>query len=338
MMTADTSGPPVSRIEEIDDWLTRQIGPGRGPLVPIAGDAGPRRYFRVSHAGGTRVVMDAVPGADEVHRFLRTADLLRAAGVHAPEVYAAAPDRGLVLLEDLGERDYLAGFARGEGDRLMPAALRALVRWQAASRSGVLPPYDEALLRRELGLFPEWYLQRHRGIRLNARDLGAWECVCDALVARALAQPQVYVHRDYMARNLMVCEGLPGVIDHQDAVYGPLAYDFAALLRDAFWEWPAPTEDHWIGFYLAEARAAGLPVPHDEAFRQDLDWMAVQRHLKILGLFARLYYRDGKSRYLPELPRFARFVRREAAPWAALSPLLSLFDRHGVGEESACGR
>ncbi len=338
MMTADTPGPPVPRTEEIDDWLAREMGPGRGELTPIAGDAGPRRYFRVGHADGTRVVMDAVPGADEVHRFLRTGELLRAAGLHAPAVFAAAPDRGLVLLEDLGERDYLAGFACGQGDCLMPAALRGLVRWQAASRPGVLPPYDEALLRRELGLFPEWYLERHRGIRLDAHDLGAWERVCDALVARALAQPRVYVHRDYMARNLMVCEGLPGVIDHQDAVCGPLAYDLAALLRDAFWEWSAPTEDHWIGFYLAEARAANLPVPADDAFRQDFDWIAVQRHLKILGLFARLCYRDGKSRYLPELPRFARYIRREAAPWPALSPLLNLFDRHGVGEEGTCGR
>ncbi|WP_440996192.1 aminoglycoside phosphotransferase family protein [Arhodomonas sp. SL1] len=303
----------------------------------MAGDAGSRRYFRLSGPGmGSYVVMDTAGDGNLLRRFLRTTALLRRAGLHVPAIHAVERRRGWLLLEDLGGRDYLAGLASGEGERLMPAALAALVRWQRAPVSASLPPYDAALLQRELALFPQWYLARHRGLRLGFAERRGWRGLTRVLVERALAQPRVCVHRDFMARNLMDCDPLPGVIDHQDAVAGPLTYDLASLLRDAFWEWSPAEEARWLDRYRQLATAAGLALPPEGEFRGDLDWMAVQRHLKVMGIFARLYYRDGKPRYLPELPRFARYIRREAAPYPELEPLLALFERYRVGEEGPC--
>ncbi len=214
-------------------------------------------------------------------------------------------------------------------DALFAAAITALIRWQRASRPGVLPDYDAALLARELALFPDWYLARHLGVTLTGDDLSAWQSVCRTLVDAALAQPKVYVHRDYMPRNLMISEPNPGVLDHQDAVYGPIAYDPVCLFKDAFLSWPEARVDGWLRGYHAAALAAGLPLNADyAAFRRDADWIGAQRHLKVLGIFARINYRDGKPKYLADTPRFIRYVVDVATRYPELAPLAALFEKH----------
>ena len=211
--------------------------------------------------------------------------------------------------------------------RLFADATDALIRWQMASRPGVLPPYDEALLRRELELFPEWYLQRHCGMTLSAARRGALDAIFNAVIQSNLAQPQVYVHRDYMPRNLMVCAPNPGVLDFQDAVFGPITYDVVSLFKDAFISWDEEQVLDWTVRYWEKAKRAGLPVDADfGAFYRDFEWMGLQRHLKILGIFARLHYRDSKRGYLEDTPRFIAYVRAVASRYSALGPLLVLLD------------
>jgi hypothetical protein len=207
-------------------------------------------------------------------------------------------------------------------------AIDALLRWQLASKPGVLPPYDAALLARELKLFPEWYLRRHLGVELGPAQQQALDAVFALILDRSLAQPAVYVHRDYMPRNLMVCEPNPGVLDFQDAVYGPITYDVASLFKDAFVSWDEERVRDWTVRYWEKARHAGLPVAHDfGSFYRDFEWMGLQRHLKVLGIFARLHYRDGKRGYLEDTPRFIGYVRAVATRYQALRPLLTLLDQ-----------
>lgn len=305
------SGDP--RLAALLAWV-RRTGRTIHDWSVASADASSRRYFRLRLANGRVIAMDAPPDKEDSSAFVRIAGLLRAAGVNAPRVLAADLSRGFLLLDDLGHRTMLDGLVAAEGESLLTRAIDALVQWQAVSRPDGLPPYNEALLRRELRLFPDWYLQRHLGWSSEAAHGGGWAAIEDALVSNALAQPCVYVHRDYMARNLMRTEPFPGVIDFQDAVYGPVTYDIVSLLRDAFWEWPASLEEWCFEYYFRRARAAGVPVPENyERFRRDLDWMGAQRHLKVLGIFARLCYRDGKPRYLAESPRFLGYLRRETA-------------------------
>jgi len=272
--------------------------------------------------------MDAPPGREDCRPFVKVAGLMRAAGLNVPEVIAQDLDAGFLLLTDLGDRTYLQAFAEGDAEALMRAAVAALVDWQAASREGVLPPYDEALLRRELMLFPEWYVGRHRGITLAPAEREALESVFARILASNLAQPRVYVHRDYMPRNLMVSEPNPGVLDFQDAVHGPIGYDIASLYRDAFVSWDeAVVLDGTIRYWEA-ARRRGLPVRADFAqFWRDVEWMGLQRHLKVLGIFARIHYRDGKPGYLEDTPRFLGYVRHACARYGELAPLARLLDR-----------
>jgi aminoglycoside/choline kinase family phosphotransferase len=212
-------------------------------------------------------------------------------------------------------------------DALYRDAIGALVRWQAASRPGVLPPYDEALLRRELALFPDWYVARHLGVTLDAKQAAELAAVFDRIVAANLAQPCVFVHRDYMPRNLMVSDPNPGILDFQDAVYGPITYDVASLFKDAFISWPEARVIDWTVRYWDEARRAGLPVDPDfGVFYRDFEWMGLQRHLKVLGIFARLKHRDGKAGYVEDTPRFVAYARAVAARYSGLAPLLRLFD------------
>lgn len=321
--TADTD----DRLARLQRWLADELGLRVRALEPITNDASFRRYFRVHLAKTTYIAMDAPPAREDCRPFVTVAKLLREAGVNAPAVLAQQSAEGFLLLTDLGRESYLDALAHHDADALFTDAVDTLIRWQAASEPDRLPSYDQDLLQRELNLFPDWYVARHLGIDLSAAEREGWRETCDRLVTNALEQSPVYVHRDYMVRNLMYCEPNPGVIDFQDAVYGPATYDVVSLLRDAFVSWEPDLEARWLRYYRRRARLEGIPIPaDDEEFARALDWMGVQRHLKVIGIFARLCYRDGKSRYLAETPRFIGYVRTVAERYAELGELLEFFD------------
>jgi len=271
--------------------------------------------------------MDAPPDKEDCRPFVRVARLLREAGVHAPEVHAEDLSRGFLLLADLGTRTYLQELSAQSAARLFSDASDALVKWQLASRAGILPDYDEVLLRREMSLFPEWYVGRHLKKTLSAQQQDVLESIFSLLVKSALAQPTVYVHRDYMPRNLMVCEPNPGVLDFQDAVLGPISYDAVSLLRDAFISWEEEQVLDWTARYWEKAKKAGLPVDADFGeFWRAFEWMGLQRHLKVLGIFARINYRDGKPKYLADTPRFVDYALSVSRRYKELGPLARLLD------------
>jgi len=302
-------------------------------IEPASADASFRRYFRITLPdGGTRIVMDAPPELEDCRPFLKVAGLFRAAGVHVPEVYAEDLDNGYLLLSDLGHTTYLDVLAAASAPLLYHQANQALVAIQSASAPGVLPDYDGALLARELALFPDWYIARHLGIALDVPQQGVLRSVFDKILANNLAQPQVFVHRDYHSRNLMACgenyPNNPGVIDFQDAVYGPLTYDLVSLYRDAYIDWPEENELDFVIRYWEMARAAGLPVHAAFAdFYRDYEWMGAQRQLKVLGIFARLCYRDGKAGYINDMPRVLTYLRRTCERYLDLRPLARLLDQ-----------
>ncbi|MGH8707652.1 MAG: aminoglycoside phosphotransferase family protein [Burkholderiales bacterium] len=316
------------RLAALKRWLAGPLGGPEFGIAPASADASFRRYFRITRADARSfIAMDAPPEHEDSAAFVRVAQLLRAAGVNAPEVQAQDLAQGFLLLADLGSVTYLDVLNDDNADRLMRDAIAALLKWQLATRPGLLPPYDAALLRRELALFPEWYLGRHLQRELSAAQRASWESLCAALVASALAQPQVYVHRDYMPRNLMCCEPNPGVLDFQDAVIGPLTYDVASLTRDAFVSWDEARVLDWSVRYWEGAKRARLPVAADFGeFWRALEWMGLQRHLKVLGIFARLTYRDGKPKYVADTPRFLGYARAAAGRYGALAPLVRLLD------------
>jgi hypothetical protein len=318
----------LDRSAELERWIAEQI-PGRSfSLAPASADASFRRYFRVSFAGETLIAMDAPPPQEDCRPFVKVARLMAQAGVHVPHVVAEDLGRGFLLLSDLGFTTYLQALNEANADALFGDAIAALLRWQRASQAGVLPPYDAALLRRELDLFPTWYVGRHLDIELDSAQRQALDSAFRLLIDNALGQPPVYVHRDYMPRNLMLSEPNPGVLDFQDAVYGPISYDVVSLFRDAFVSWEEPRVLDWAVRYWEQARAAGLPVRSDFAeFYREFEWMGLQRHLKVLGIFARIRYRDGKPAYLEDAPRFIGYVRACCSRYDALTGLLQLFDR-----------
>jgi aminoglycoside/choline kinase family phosphotransferase len=317
-----------TRLDELARWLAAHLPTPSFSLEPASSDASFRRYFRAAADGRSWIAMDAPPRQEDCRPFVRVAGMLRAAGVNAPEVLAQDLDRGFLLLTDLGPTTYLSALDEESAPRLYADAIDALVRWQLASRPGELPPYDETLLRRECGLFPEWYIGRHLGVALVPAEREALERIVTAIVARSLAQPAVYVHRDYMPRNLMVTEPNPGVLDFQDAVYGPITYDVVSLMRDAFVSWDEERVLDWTVRYWERAKRAGLPVAADfGSFYADFEWMGLQRHLKVLGIFARIRYRDGKSGYLEDTPRFVAYARAVSTRYRELSPLARLLDR-----------
>jgi aminoglycoside/choline kinase family phosphotransferase len=316
------------RRSALERWLARRFGDEAPALVPVSEDASFRRYFRARLADGRSLIaMDAPPEREDCAPFVHVARLMRAAGVHVPEIVAEDRTQGFLLLTDLGDTTFLAALGEGDAAALMGDAIDALLRWQLATRAGELPPYDETLLRRELALFPEWYVGRHVGRALGTDERHALEEIDTLLVRSALAQPRVYVHRDYMPRNLMLCDPNPGVLDFQDAVIGPMTYDIASLLRDAFLSWDEERVLDWTARYWEKAKRAGLPVERDFAeFWRAFEWMGLQRHLKVLGIFARLTYRDGKPRYVADTPRFLGYARAVSGRYAALAPLARLLD------------
>ena len=326
------------RAAAFEAWLGR-VGPGASVVAATlrlaSSDASFRRYFRADRAGGGSViVMDAPPPREDVRPFVHVAGLIADAGLHAPRVLAADVEHGFLLLDDLGSELYLdalqAAQAAGDAKRadvLMRDAIAALVVWQRNVAAATLPSYDDALLRRELELFPEWCVARECGVAWSGDETAVWRAACDALVAAALAQPTVAVHRDWMPRNLMVAAPNPGILDFQDAVRGPIAYDLASLLRDAFISWDEEQELDWAIRYWEAARKARLPVASDfGAFWHDVEWIGLQRHLKVLGIFSRLKHRDGKPAYSADLPRFFAYAHKAATRYAALRPLARLLE------------
>jgi len=304
-------------------------------LRPASSDASFRRYFRIDRLdGASLVVMDAPPPQEDVRPFVHVAGLIAAADLHAPRVIEADVDNGFLLLDDLGSELYLEALqnaqARGDNaraDALMRDAITALVRWQGHVPGAALPPYDDALLRRELALFPEWCVARECGVAWSSAETHVWTAACDQLVASALAQPQLAVHRDWMPRNLMVARPNPGILDFQDAVCGAIAYDVASLLRDAFISWDEEREIDWAVRYWQAARSASLPVGDDFGeFWRSLEWSGLQRHLKVLGIFCRLKHRDGKPAYSADLPRFFDYAHKVASRYAVLRPLGRLLE------------
>lgn len=321
----------LDRFQELQAWTAKALQLETVDLQPLPADASFRRYFRVVNGERSFVVMDAPPSREDCRPYVRVAALLKMAGVHAPDVLAQDLPRGFLLLSDLGRHSYLEALKSHNADELFTAAIDALIRWQCASRPEVLPIYERALLRRELNLFPEWYLSRHLGLVLDAAEQAGLECVFKLLEDSALAQPQVFVHRDYMPRNLMLSTPNPGVLDFQDALYGPITYDIATLFKDAFISWSAEQIRRWRRQYWQQARAATLPLPEFSEFERACDWMGMQRHFKVLGIFARLHYRDAKRGYLEDTPRFLNYVRTAAQQYpdlASLLPVLDAVDRH----------
>ncbi|MDD5365387.1 MAG: phosphotransferase [Gallionellaceae bacterium] len=297
-------------------------------LEVASADASFRRYFRASTASGSYIVMDAPPEHEDCRPYVHVARLFRAAGANTPEILAEDLADGFLLLSDFGNTTYLMALNDGSADALYRDANAELVKIQVASRPGELPDYDEALLRRELMLFPDWYLARHLNIELDARQKAVVDTTFAAILANNLAQPKVYVHRDWHSRNLMVTEtDNPGVLDFQDAVYGPITYDLVSIYKDAYIAWDEDRVIDWVVRYWEAARKAGLPVHADFAdFYRDFEWMGIQRHIKVLGIFARLYHRDGKAGYLKDMPLVMHYLRRACERYNALRPFLRLLD------------
>jgi len=316
-----------ARLEALRAWLERRPDTAGACLEPASVDASFRRYFRIRPpAGPTLVAMDAPPEHEDTAAFVDIAARLRGAGLHAPRIVDHEPGAGFVLLEDLGTETYLHGLDAGRAaEPLYADAIDALVTLQANTSTADLPEFDGATLQRELDLFADWYVAGHLGLTPDSAWQAAWRETCQRLIGQLRGQPQVFVHRDFTPRNLMISAPNPGVIDFQDAVRGPITYDWVSLVRDAFVSWPEETEQRWLGAYGDAARAVGLPLPPRHAdLRRAVDFAAAQRHLKVIGIFARLCHRDGKPAYLDDVPRFFGYLEREAAPWPELAPLRAL--------------
>ncbi|MBV1815842.1 MULTISPECIES: aminoglycoside phosphotransferase family protein [Pseudomonas] len=307
------------RLQSLKVWLDKQLPAlfsahnwGAVPpatLTAASSDASFRRYFRWEGEGRTFIVMDAPPPQENCKPFVDIAHLLEKSGINVPKIYAEDLAQGFLLLNDLGRQTYLDVIDADNADMLFADAIESLLAYQQLPMDAPLPSYDVALLRRELELFPEWYVKRHLGIDMDEAQLADWQQASDLLIESALIQPKVLVHRDYMPRNLMISEPNPGVLDFQDAVYGPVTYDITCLFKDAFLSWPQERVSDWLKIYWDKARALGIPVHEDfAAFERASDLMGVQRHLKVIGIFARICHRDGKPRYLGDVPRFFAYI------------------------------
>ena len=316
------------RLVRLQQWVAEVLPAPLRVFETASADASFRRYFRAGTADASYIVMDAPPEHEDCRPYIHVARLFREAGANTPEVLAENLAEGFLLLTDFGNTTYLSALNDQTADRLYRDANASLIRIQAASRPGELSDYDEALLRRELMLFPDWYLARHLEVELSDAQRQVMESAFAAILANNLAQPRVYVHRDWHSRNLMVTErDNPGVLDFQDAVYGPITYDLASIYKDAYIAWDEERVLDWTVRYWEAARKAGLPVRDDFAdFYLDFEWMGVQRHIKVLGIFARLYHRDGKAGYLKDMPLVMNYLRRACERYGQLHPFLNLLD------------
>ncbi len=316
----------MQRQKQLTDWLSSLYPDQTFTIAPASADASFRRYFRATFVdGSTKVVMDAPPQHEDCKPFLHIGKLFEEAGAHVPHVYAQDLSQGFLLLSDLGNTTYLQALNAGNARQLYDQAIDALIKIQLASKPNELPPYDEALLRRELNLFPEWYIAKHLGVTLSEKQQAKLEEVFARIIKNNLSQPCVYVHRDFHSRNLMVSEPNPGVLDFQDAVYGPITYDLASLFKDAYIKWEEAEIIDWLIRYWEKARKVGLPVREDFAdFYWDYEMMGAQRHIKVLGIFARLYHRDGKDGYLKDMPLVMEYLHKACERYIDLKPLLNI--------------
>ncbi len=323
-----------SRLNTLRNWL-KGLQPSwqldLATLTPASADASFRRYFRIESQKPnfeTLIVMDAPPEHEPLDAFIRVDLLLSNAGLNVPKILEQNTAEGFLLLNDLGTKTYLAELNNETADHLYADATHSLVQMQLASEPGVLPNYDQALLQRELDLFPEWYLKKHLNIQLSDLQQTQLKQAFDFIIKNNLAQAKVYVHRDYHSRNLMVTEkDNPGVIDFQDAVYGPITYDAASLWRDAYISWPEERVIDWVIKFWEAGRKAKLPMPDDFGqFYRDFEWMGLQRHLKVLGIFARLFHRDGKDGYLKDIPLVLEYAIATANRYIELKPLARILE------------
>ncbi len=321
-----------TRRQQLTDWV-HQDWPGASVEVASA-DASFRRYFRIRQDGKTRIAMDAPPEHEDCTPFIDVTRRLRDAGVHAPDIIRQDLAQGFLLLEDFGSTPYLNVLDEQRADQLYADALAMLIRIQQADTQG-LPEYNDALLQQEMQLMPEWFLQKHLGITATAQQQKTINRTFAVISAAVQQQPQVFVHRDYHSRNLMLTENNnPGVIDYQDAVLGPITYDLVSLLRDCYISWPADKLKSWALDFKQQAEAAGLMDAVPEAtFIQWFDYMGLQRHIKVLGIFARLNHRDGKSSYLDDLPLTLHYVMQVAKKYPLTRPLAELFNSWQIPEK-----
>lgn len=317
-------------MQDFQQWIADalQINVNSIDLQPASADASFRNYYRLQVAGRSIIGMEASAERASCTPFVRIARLLAGGGVHVPEILAENLEQGWLLLNDLGRQTYLDVLNAGNADQLFGAAIDALIAQQQIACPDDFPHYDAALLRRELELFPEWYLQRHLGLTIDAELRAQLDALFDSLIAQVLNQSRVLVHRDFMPRNLMISTPLPGVLDFQDAVCGPISYDAICLFKDAFISWPEARVEQWLRQYWQRARDAGLavPIPFD-AFYADCDYMGAQRHLKVIGIFARICHRDGKPKYVGDVPRFFTYLRGVCERRSELSALAILLDK-----------
>lgn len=319
----------MNRLQHLQAWLQARYPDQALTLTPASSDASFRRYFRVAVNGETFIAMDAPPPQENCASFLHAAEVFARAAVPVPEIFAHDLQQGFILLADLGDTTYLQALtaAPDKADLLYQDAINVLIRLQQASAPAIFPAYDRTLLLQELQLFPDWYLAKHLGVSLNQEQKNMLDTTFDLILASNLAQPEVYVHRDYHSRNLMVFTPNPGVLDFQDAVYGPITYDLVSLFKDAYIWWEEERILDWMICYWEKARKAGLPVAEDfSTFYLDFEWMGVQRHLKVLGIFARLCYRDHKEAYLQDMPNVMRHLRKTCERYRELHPLFNLLN------------
>ena len=323
----DPATPPDPRTVQRLAWTRDALGDAEARLERASTDAGFRSYWRTLGVAPSRIVMDSPPDKEDVRPWLRAHDLLEAGGVRVPRVLARDIDTGFLLLEDLGGPTMAQVMDAENADAHVDGAIGQLLRLQSIALPADTVVFGEALLQRDAGLFEEWYLRHHLGIELDCDDVERLQLVQRRLMDNALAQARVPTHRDYMPRNLMPVADGPAVLDFQDMVIGPIAYDAVSLLRDAFLSWPEDRVVGWLQRYHARAASAGLPVPAIASFLRDADWLGVQRHLKILGIFARLHHRDGKSRYIADAPRFIAYLDAIVPNYPELAPLGDLLER-----------